>query len=64
MAVEKEDNFAERMQAFKKDLNELLDKYNFQDIYRQIVENSCVQDAKEQLPRKHAANAYKKNSET
>lgn len=64
MAVEKEDSFAERMQAFQKDLNELLDKYNFQDIYRQIIENNCVQDAEKQLTDKaKAIAAYKRNND-
>lgn len=52
-----------KIQLFQQDLNKLLEKYGFTDLYRKIIEDTCVQDAKEQLQRKHAADAYKKNSE-
>ena len=39
----------EKLEAFREDLEQLLDKYGFRGIYRQIIETDCVDEAKEQL---------------
>tara|TARA_R110001583_G_scaffold13695_4_gene58348 strand:- start:141 stop:332 length:192 start_codon:yes stop_codon:yes gene_type:complete len=61
MAADKED-FTERLSAFQKDLNALLDKHQFQELYRKIIEENCLQEAKLQMTKKAVA-AYKKNQE-
>lgn len=61
MAVD-EENFTERITAFQKDLNALLDKHQFQELYRKIIEENCLQEAKTQMT-KNAIATYKKNQE-
>lgn len=61
MAADKED-FKERLSAFQEDLNALLDKHQFQELYRKIIEENCLQEAKRQMT-KRAAAKYKKNQE-
>jgi hypothetical protein len=61
MAADKED-FTERLSAFQKDLNALLDKHQFQELYRKIIEENCLQEAKRQMTKKAVAK-YKKNQE-
>ena len=55
-------DFKERLAAFQKDLNAILDKHQFHDLYRQIIEKNAMQEAKRQMTKKVAA-AYKKNQE-
>ena len=39
----------EKLDAFRADLEELLDKHGFTGVYRQIIEANSMEDAQEQL---------------
>lgn len=57
-----ENNFKERLAAFQKDLNAILDKHQFHDLYRQIIEKNAMKEAKRQMT-KRVTTAYEKNEE-
>lgn len=61
MAANEED-YTERITAFQKDLNALLDKHQFQELYRKIIEENCLQEAKTQMT-KNAIATYKKHQD-
>jgi len=57
---EEEKSFEERLEAFQKDLNVVLEKHRFEELYRKVIEQNCLLEAKRQMNEKAIA-AYKKN---
>jgi hypothetical protein len=56
-----EKNLSEKIESFQQDLNKLLDKYGFTDLYREIINDTCVKDARQQISKKQAIASYEKN---
>jgi len=57
---EEEKSFEERLEAFQKDLNVVLEKHRFEELYRKVIEQNCLLEAKRQMNEKAIA-AYKMN---
>ena len=56
-----EQSMSEKIELFQRDLNQLLDKYGFTDLYREIIQDTCVKDARYQMQKKQAIAAYEDN---
>jgi hypothetical protein len=57
-----ETNMTRRLEAFKKDLDTILEKHGFTGLYRKVIEDNCIQIADQQINKKAIA-AYKKSQE-
>ena len=57
---DEEKSFEEQLEAFQRDLDVVLEKHRFQELYRKLIEQNSLLEAKRQMNKKAIA-AYKKN---
>ena len=63
MAAKEENSTSARLAAFQLDLDAILEKHQFQELYEKIIEENSVQQVPKKQINKKAIAAYKKNQD-